>query len=100
MPTKRTTDAESYIAWSIASIVHMIEDRMGGGYTLPQEEIESMTVSRFESNEEFCIVDIHDPNKPDIMYCARCNKLTDFVYITVHEQIDASGYKLSEVLGE
>lgn len=100
MSTKKTTDAESYIAWSIASIVHMIEDRMGGGYTLPQEEIESMTVSRFESNEEFCIVDIYDPNKPDIMYCARCNKLTDFVYITVHEQIDANGYKLSEVLGE
>lgn len=100
MSTKKATDAESYIAWSIAAITHMIEDRMGGGYILPQEEIEAMGVSRFESDEEFCLVEVYSPDRPDIIYRARCNKLTDFVYITVHEQIDASGYKLSEVLGE
>ena len=97
---KPVTTAESHLAWSIAAITHMIEERMGEGYKLPQEEIEAMTVSRLDSDEEFCIVEVYSPDKPEIVYRARYNKLTDFVYITVHEQIDSNGYKLSEVFGE
>lgn len=100
MSTKKATDAKSYISWSIASIVHMIEDRMGGDYELPQEEIDAMTVSRLDSDAEFCIVELYSPDKPEIVYRARYNKLTDFIYITVSEQIDANGYNLSEVFEE
>ena len=101
MSTKNaSTRAESHLAWSIAAITHMIEERMGEGYKLPQEEIEAMTVSRLDSDEEFCIVEVYSPDKPEILYRARYNKLTDFIYISVLEQIDANGYKLSEVFGE
>lgn len=73
---------------------------MGEGYILPQEEIEAMTVSRLDSDEEFCIVEVYSPDRPEIIYRARYNKLTDFVYISVLEQVDSNGYKLSEVFGE
>lgn len=89
--------SESYLAWCISAIAHMIEDRMGGDYELPQEEIDAMNVSRLDSDDEFCIVELYSPDKPEVTYRARYNKLTDFVYITVSEQIDANGYKLSEV---
>lgn len=89
--------AEAYLAWCISGIAHLIEDRMGEGYEIPQEEINAMTVSRLDTDDEFCIVEAYSPDKPEIVYRARYNKLTDFVYITVSEQIDANGYKLSEV---
>lgn len=97
---KLVTTAKSHLAWCIAAITHLIEERMGEGYILPQEEIEAMTVSRLDSDEEYCIVEVYSPDKPELIYRARYNKFTDFVYITVHEQIDASGYKLSEVFDE